>query len=410
MAPIMTAGAPPCLILGVDTAIGLTMVRELGQHGVPVIGIGRSASAIGGASRWCQRLLLRDGNRPIDEWLPEMIRQTGAKAVMASSEGDLLALADMPAMIDGCQILTPRRGPLDAVLDKVTTLDAARTLGLDVPASWRPSAGEDFAARAAQLEYPVILKWPHPPRKWPILEAAGLPFIKAEHITNAPDLLLALSRYDSIGIWPLVQGWCGGYGLGQMLLMHEGRATLRFQHRRLREYPAMGGVSTLCTSIPSEQHQAQMLHSEQLLAAIGWEGPAMVEYRHDPTTGRYWLMEVNGRFWGSLPLASQAGAAFVWGHYRQSMLGEEPSPAEQRYRPLRARYLGPDIKRLRRVLQDPVGSAGIGHPPFKRMRELMTFATDFFRFDTSYYVGSLRDPGPLLRDLSTMFLSLLKKA
>jgi hypothetical protein len=328
---------------------------------------------------------------------------------MASSEGDLVALADMPAMVDGCRILTPRHGPLDAVLDKVTTLDAARTLGLDTPTSWRPCAGEDFAVRAAQLDYPVILKWPHPPRKWPILDAAGLPFIKAEHITNASDLLLALSRYDSIGIWPLVQGWCGGHGLGQMLLMHDGRATLRFQHQRLREYPAMGGVSTLSAAIPLDQHRAQMARSEQLLAAIGWEGPAMVEYRHDPASGRFWLMEVNGRFWGSLPLASQAGAAFVWGQYRQAMLGEGPNPAEQRYRPLRARYLGPDIKRLSQVLQDPVGSAGLGHQPFSRMRELMAFVADFFRLDTGYYVGSLSDPGPLLRDLSTMFLNLLGK-
>ena len=36
----------------------------------------------------------------------------------------------------------------------------------------------------------------------------------------------------------------------------------------------------------------------------------MVEYRHDPLSGQYWLMEVNGRFWGSLPLATAAGADF----------------------------------------------------------------------------------------------------
>lgn len=33
----------------------------------------------------------------------------------------------------------------------------------------------------------------------------------------------------------------------------------------------------------------------------------MVEYRHDPKTGKYWLMEVNGRFWGACRLRYIAG-------------------------------------------------------------------------------------------------------
>jgi protein-tyrosine-phosphatase len=36
----------------------------------------------------------------------------------------------------------------------------------------------------------------------------------------------------------------------------------------------------------------------------------MVEFRVDPETGRFWLMEINGRFWGSLPLAIFAGVDF----------------------------------------------------------------------------------------------------
>lgn len=36
----------------------------------------------------------------------------------------------------------------------------------------------------------------------------------------------------------------------------------------------------------------------------------MVEFKVNPVTGRVALMEVNGRFWGSLPLAIHAGADF----------------------------------------------------------------------------------------------------
>ena len=48
----------------------------------------------------------------------------------------------------------------------------------------------------------------------------------------------------------------------------------------------------------------------RLLAALDWHGPAMVEFK-DPGKGRRpILMEINGRLWGSLPLAVAAGINF----------------------------------------------------------------------------------------------------
>ncbi len=35
----------PAVVLGIDTPIGLSIIRELGQHGVPVTGIGRTPGA-----------------------------------------------------------------------------------------------------------------------------------------------------------------------------------------------------------------------------------------------------------------------------------------------------------------------------------------------------------------------------
>jgi NAD(P)-dependent dehydrogenase (short-subunit alcohol dehydrogenase family) len=51
---------PRAIVLGVDTPIGLTVVRELGRHGVPVHAIGRKSGAIGGASRYCESFSIRE--------------------------------------------------------------------------------------------------------------------------------------------------------------------------------------------------------------------------------------------------------------------------------------------------------------------------------------------------------------
>jgi len=212
-------------------------------------------------------------------------------------------------------------------------------------------------------------------------------------------LLALLDRYRTIGLWPMIQSYCPGHGLGQMLYMENGRATLRFQHRRIHEWPPEGGVSTFCTAEPLDLHAAQMAKSEALLASIDWDGPAMVEYRYDPQTGRYVLMEINGRFWGSMPLAHVCGADFAWEAYRRRVLGEGsemPLPGSN----IRARYMLPETRRLLRVLFD---RDAIVDPYFKvrPLRDLTAYLLGFFDPRMRYFVFSLADPGPFFRDMQS---------
>lgn len=393
-------GLPPAIVLGVDGSIGLTVVRELGAHGVPVIAAGRSRWSIGGHSRYARQHILRPDGVPLVDWLPGVVAASGAGAVIPISETDLLELADMSPTIGGCRIASPRHEQLDLVLDKLNTLARARETGIEVPDTWQPLTGEDFEARAAGIAYPVVLKWRDPPAMWGWLAAEGIAFEKAERADDAAALVAILRRYDRLGVYPLVQSWCEGYGFGQMLMMEDGRATLRFQHERLREYPASGGISTLCRSVPLADHRAQMEKSEALLRAIGWEGPAMVEYRHDRASGRYWLMEVNGRLWGSLPLASQSGAHFAFALYRRLVDGVAESSASG-YRDHRARYVLPDTKRLFDQLGASDVSAG------EKLREMTAYVADFFRFDTGYYVAKFSDPMPTLADMAGIIARLL---
>ena len=368
------------------------MVRELGARGVPVIAHGRSDRALGRFSRFSRSFLL--DTRPLAEWLADYAAEQGLGAVMAVSEGHLVELAALKDAL-ACPVLTPDAGRLGLVLDKTRTFEVARQIGIAVPASWQPLAGEDITARVAETAYPVAIKWADPGAVQGALVDAGVAFEKVEYASNSAQLTAILARYDRIGMWPLVQQYCPGYGLGQMLHVAQGKTTLRFQHRRLREFPPSGGVSSLCASVPLGEHAEQMAKSEALLTALGWEGPAMVEYRFDPATGTYWLMEVNGRFWGSMPLAWHCGAHFAWETYRRGVLDREnPSPAGSALRQRRARYVIPDAKRTVMVLLD--GSLPLG----ARLAALGRFFADFLDPRVRYYVWSLSDPGPFLGDMA----------
>lgn len=397
----MTA-LPPALVLGVDSPIGLTIVRELGEQGVPVHAVG-SRRSIGRASRYCRGFTERPGT-PIGEWLPDLIAATQARALLAVSENDLLQLAALPATIGGCAILTPRAGPLKTVLDKTETLRLAAAIGIDTPVTWQPSAEDDFAAQAARQSFPAVAKWSNPPAVLPLLEQAGIAFIKAEFLHDADALLAMVQRYRPLCQWPLVQSYCAGDGIGQMIFMDRGDAVLRFQHRRVREWPPEGGTSTCCAAEPLDRHAAQMEKSIALLRAMDWQGPAMVEYRHDARAGVFWLMEVNGRFWGSLPLARHCRARFAWEAYRRAVLNDDrPAPPPRTGRS--ARYMVPDTRRLLRVL---FGAGEIADPmfPINRWREVLAYAAGFLDPRGRYYVGALRDPGPLCSDA----MSILRKA
>lgn len=378
-------------VLGADSPIGLTIVRELGARGVGVIAMGRSQRALARFSRHSADFGLIEG--PLADWLPEWIAQRDVAAIFATSEGLLLELAALKDQLGKCQVLSPDQARLDLVLDKARTLAAAQALGIAVPSSWQPQAGDDLAARADEIAYPVAVKWADPNAVMAPLEHAGLALEKVEYAQDAAALLAILSRYDGIGQYPLVQQYCPGVGLGQMFNMAGGKATLRFQHQRLREFPPSGGVSSMCRSVPLDQHGELMAKSEALLAALGWEGPAMVEYRHDPASGQSWLMEINGRFWGSIPLAWHCGAHFAWEHYRLAVKGEAPGPVKGPLRQRRARYVIPDAKHIVLVLRD--GSLSLT----RRIAALGRWVVDFLDPRVRYYVWTLSDPGPFFGDI-----------
>lgn len=288
------------------------------------------------------------------------------------------------------------------MLDKQKTLAIAKEIGIQVPRSTEPQSIDDLAVLADNTSYPVVLKWKDPNSIGPVLAKHNIPMLKAEYARNADELHAIGQRYTRIGKWPLVQEYCAGSGLGQFFYMHKGQALRRFQHIRVAEWPPEGGFSSVCDSVPLTEHTELQEQSIALLRAIGWEGVAMVEYRFDPQRNRAVLMEINGRFWGSFPLAVHCGAGFaLLAHHLQGG-GLQPDLgglASHR----RCRMVGTEIKRLFRILLQP---SKIQDPYFEKKpaREIFRFVIDFFKPNVSYYLWAADDPAPFFKDLSNMLL------
>jgi hypothetical protein len=103
--------------------------------------------------------------------------------------------------------------------------------------------------------------------------------------------------------------------------MHQGEAVAAFQHERIREIPLTGGVSVMRRSAPLRP--GMLRDAVRLLRALRWRGVAMVEYRHEPATDRYWCVEVNGRFWGGR-CACRCGVNFPYLLLQTMGMGSTP--------------------------------------------------------------------------------------
>jgi protein-tyrosine-phosphatase len=118
-----------------------------------------------------------------------------------------------------------------------------------------------------------------------------------------------LDRQLRSGLWDgcVAESFFPGVGVGLSVLASRGRILLAYQHRRLHE-SSETGASTKRVSEPAD---ADLLAAATTLAAAaGLDGVAMFEFRLDRGSGDHVLLEVNPRFWGSLPLAVAAGADF----------------------------------------------------------------------------------------------------
>lgn len=401
----MTERRPPCIVLGLETQIGLAIVRELGRAGIPVIGIAHDRRALALSSRYLTRSLVVP--EPRSEALLAALRGLGEQeepcSLLTVSEANLVWLAQHRGALGQVRPAVPDADRLALVLDKQRTLAAAREVGIATPVTSEPQTLDEALALADGFSFPAVLKWKDPNAVAPRLRALGLPLLKAEYVYTAQNWREIARRYAPAGAWPMVQGYCPGQGLGQFFFMHQGQAVRRFQHLRVAEWPPEGGFSSVCDAVPLDLHRDLQERSVALLQRIGWEGVAMVEYRWDAATDQAVLMEINGRFWGSFPLAVHCGAGFALLAHHQT-LGLPLTTLPPARDDLRCRMVATEVKRLARIW---LHAERIADRSFRVRRgaELGRFLADFVRPRVRYFVASLEDPRPLLADLRNALIT-----
>lgn len=237
-------------------------------------------------------------------------------------------------LASGCEDDVTIAGPtgprIAAALDKRLQLEIARECGLPVPETTVVQAVRDVHAP----RYPVVIK---PARALCVKDGR---LTRPTGVVCADDAELARAGdrlwQPPLLVQPLLRG------VGEGLFGHAGPSGVRgwSAHRRIRMVNPLGSASCACESRPVDPELIEP--AEHFLRRLGWRGLFMLEFLRDES-GRPWLMELNGRTWGSLALARRRGLDYPAWTVRGA-LDPDYEPEVPSYAPeLVCRHLGGEL-------------------------------------------------------------------
>jgi predicted ATP-grasp superfamily ATP-dependent carboligase len=204
---------------------------------------------------------------------------------------------------------------------------------VDAPHTEVPRSAEEIPELKDEFSYPVLIK----PQYTTVRTEDGTYIeskISETNYVHDPDQLVDSYRsflekhpyFDSD--LPLIQEVIPGAVMATCGVAEDGEFVEYFQEERLRMFPVDGGASALrhgiCDSKMAED-------AKEIVAALEWTGPIYIEFIRS-SEGDCHVLEVNGRYWGSVGCAIRGGVNVPLLHYRQMKGISSPPDRSRTYR------------------------------------------------------------------------------
>lgn len=198
------------------------------------------------------------------------------------------------------QIIIADYEKIEFALDKSKVLKLAEQLSVGVPLTFYPNNLSEVSLIGQEMNYPCVIK----SRFEHGANVVTYPKNAKELETMYSEIVKKYEFNDNN--LPMIQEYLTGDGYAFFALYIDGQCKQIFMHHRLREFPITGGASVKAEAFYDNE---LLISGKKLLDALEWHGVAMVEFKKD-SNGKYKLMEINPKYWGSTDLALAAGAIF----------------------------------------------------------------------------------------------------
>jgi protein-tyrosine-phosphatase/predicted ATP-grasp superfamily ATP-dependent carboligase len=314
------------LVIGEDTFAFLATVRSLGRAGVDVHVAWCPMDAPALRSRYVKKIhQIPPYRSETDDWIhafQDILRREAFDLVLPIVDSAILPLqlhrAKFEPLARFCLL------PDDVYFvcsDKLQTYNLALQEGVAVPRQRVVGSIEEALACASDFGYPAVLK----PKQSVANQNPNVRQVVRKARNERELLVLAKEMTADQDV--LVQENFIGRGVGVEILCKDGEILTAFQHERVHE-PMMGGGSSYRKSVAL--HDEMYAATSRLMKALRYTGVAMVEFKHNHASDQWLMVEINARFWGSLPLSIAAGLDFPAYLYQMLLEGRTEFPRAYR--------------------------------------------------------------------------------
>lgn len=362
----------------------LDIVRSLGKKKIDVSVIADSPKAISFYSKYCKRKITFPEEIIVRKteyinFLINILREDCFDLLIPVANISTLLISENKNEIEKyTKVILENDEKIKSAMDKKFVYDLARKLNIPVPKTVFPLDIDNIKLYARKIGYPLVIK--------SRFEACYGHRVKYAY--NEYDLLKKYKKiYKKEKYFPMLQEYINGKGYGFFAIYDSGVCKGIFMHKRIRELPPSGGVSTCAEAFYDEKLYD---YGRKLLDSLRWHGVAMVEFKKDVKDGKYKVLEINPRFWGSLGLAISAGVDFPY-YLCQIARGEKIEYYNEYNRHLRFRWIFRDVHH---ILQNPSST--------------LQFIGDFFKKNTKSDI-TIDDIFPTIMETKKFIKYVLRK-
>lgn len=398
---------PGVIVTDGNERSALAVTRSLGQRGTSVYVGAETSDSLAGGSKYCTQSFVYPPpwSHPEDyvACLCEAMRRWNATVLFPMTDIAVELMGEHKERLAQPFILPiPSLGQYQKLSDKYQLTAWAKQQGIPIPETLFVPDG-------------VVANVSERITKWPVVVKPGRSLLKVDGTWKKTTVLYAHDQHELVRLyhevwylkWPsLLQDRISGEGQGVFGLFDHGEPRALFAHRRLREKPPSGGVSVLRESISLPQPMTD--YAVRVAQSAGWHGVAMVEFKVDRQSQIPYLMEVNGRFWGSLQLAIDAGVDFPWLLYQLATTGSITDDLHPYRTGVRSRWWLGDVDHL--LLRLWKSDSELNLPPGSpsRWKTVWKFLS-IVDPNTRSEVFRLSDPKPGVHELVAYSRPLIRK-
>jgi len=280
----------------------LSVVQSLGRYGIPCFTFFRKKGGVCTFSKYHKGQYFFDTNiSKMVDMLPSILLSKNITHIICLDEEikfEIIRHIDEFKMFKSA---FPTFESYAKMLRKHTSSKFVENLGIPVPNTKRPNSIDDL--KNININGKLVIKGDR-----------GNSSVNVRYADNRRDLVEFYKEIsgveadnDYVASPPIIQEYIGGPTYLSQAIVDKGKVKIVIPHRKIREWPLTGGVTSRAVTIDSPKLTHYM---STILEALNWHGEAGMEWKYNSEIDEFYFIEMNPRFEGSLEIANRAGVNF----------------------------------------------------------------------------------------------------